>query len=222
MDASGQPGPRGAAFLLAQLGEHASERFAERVQELGLTPPEVGLLRMIAGQPGRSQQSVAVDLGVVPSRVVVLIDNLGHKGLVERRPGATDRRHHALHLTVDGQQVMIDMRSVANTHENEILAALDPEERSQLARLLRRVADQQGLTPGVHPGYKRVGVRRPTGDAKDKGDTRPEGVAHPVGPDADATAAAMEPSQRRARRKPGGSAASGGAGARRRAVDQAD
>jgi DNA-binding MarR family transcriptional regulator len=167
-----QPGPRGAAFLLAQLGAHASDRFAQRVQELGLTPPDVGLLRMIAGQPGRSQQSVALDLGVVPSRVVVLVDNLDHKGLVERRQGATDRRHHALHLTDDGQEVLTLMRSVANAHEEDICAALDEDERAQLTGLLRRIADQQGLTPGVHPGYRQLssaekGLRRRKPDGLD-------------------------------------------------------
>ncbi|GAA3292958.1 hypothetical protein GCM10020218_068920 [Dactylosporangium vinaceum] len=142
------------------MGAHASEKFAGRVQRLGLSPAEVGLLRMISGQPGRSQQSVAVDLGVVPSRVVVLIDNLGHKGLVERRTGATDRRHHELYLTVDGERVMTDMRSVATEHDDELLAALTPDERGQLTNLLQRIADQQGLTPGVHPGYRQATSRR--------------------------------------------------------------
>ncbi|GAA0725159.1 winged helix-turn-helix transcriptional regulator [Dactylosporangium roseum] len=155
-----QAGPRGAAFLLAQLGAHATERFSQRVQALGLTPPDVGLLRMIASRPGRSQQSVAVDLGVVPSRVVALVDNLDHKGLVERRPSETDRRHHALHLTVDGEHMMTEMRSIAAAHDDDICAGLDPDERSQLARLLQRIADQQGLTPGVHPGYRQMGGHR--------------------------------------------------------------
>ncbi|MEU7870845.1 MarR family winged helix-turn-helix transcriptional regulator [Dactylosporangium sp. NPDC049140] len=168
MTDGGQPRrPRGAAFLLAQVGAHASERFADRVQRLGLSPAEVGLLRMINGQPGRSQQSVAVDLGVVPSRVVVLIDNLGHKGLVERRTGATDRRHHELYLTVDGEQVMMDMRSIATEHDDELLTALDPDERAQLTGLLQRIADQQGLVPGVHPGYRQAtGRRKPVAPGK--------------------------------------------------------
>ncbi|MEV6931534.1 MarR family winged helix-turn-helix transcriptional regulator [Dactylosporangium sp. NPDC051485] len=155
-----QPTPRGAAFLLTQIGAHAAEGFAQRVQQLGLTPPDVGLLRMIAGQPGRSQQSVAVDLGVVPSRVVALVDNLDRKGLVERRPGETDRRHHALHLTAEGEQVMMEMRTIGSAHDDDICAALNGEERVQLAGLLQRIAEQQGLTPGVHPGFRQLGARR--------------------------------------------------------------
>ncbi|MCW3818515.1 MarR family transcriptional regulator [Micromonospora sp. DR5-3] len=155
-----QAGPSGAAFLLAQLGAHAAERFAQRVKELGLTPPDVGLLRMIASQPGRSQRSIATDLGVVPSRVVALVDNLERKELVERRPSATDRRHHALHLTTAGEQVLMRMRSIATAHEDDLCAALSTDERSQLASLLQRIADQQGLVPHVHPGYRNLSTPR--------------------------------------------------------------
>jgi DNA-binding MarR family transcriptional regulator len=154
------PPPQGAAFLIAQVGAHAAGRFAERVEDLGLTPPEVGLLRMIAGAPGRSQQSVAADMGVVPSRVVAILDALDHKGLVERRPGVPDRRHHALHLTGDGRRVLTRLRQLARAHDDDLCAALDPAERAQLAALLQRVADQQGLTPGVHPGHRQLGGRR--------------------------------------------------------------
>ncbi len=41
-------------------------------------------------------------------------------------------------------------------HEEQTCQALSPEEHEQLGALLRRVAEQQGLTPGVHPGYRSV------------------------------------------------------------------
>jgi hypothetical protein len=37
-----------------------------------------------------------------------------------------------------------------------LCAALTDEEREQLAALLKRIADQQGLRPGVHPGFGRL------------------------------------------------------------------
>ncbi|MEU3778594.1 MarR family transcriptional regulator [Streptomyces sp. NPDC032472] len=148
------PTPRGAAFLLAQIGAHAAGRFAERVGELGLTPADVGLLRMIAGQPGRSQRSLAQDLGVVPSRIVALIDGLEGKGLVERRRSAEDRRNHELHLTDEGRRTLGAVSGAAAAHEDALLAGLDPAQRAQLLELLERVAAEQELTPGVHPGYR--------------------------------------------------------------------
>ncbi|MER6511740.1 MarR family transcriptional regulator [Nonomuraea sp. NPDC001636] len=147
--------PMGVAFLLAQLGAHAAGRFAARVAELGLSPSDVGLLRMIALQPGRSQQSLAADLGVVPSRVTALLDPLDRAGLVERRRSAGDRRNHELHLTEQGAKVMEDIRRTAMAHEADVTSCLSPDQRGQLLALLELVAADQGLTPGVHPGYRR-------------------------------------------------------------------
>ncbi|WP_412540811.1 MarR family winged helix-turn-helix transcriptional regulator [Longispora sp. K20-0274] len=148
--------PPGAAFLLAQVGAHAAARFAARISELGVDPPDVGLLRMIAGQPGRSQQSLAEQLGVVPSRVVVLVDGLQRRGLVERRRNPQDRRNYELHLTAEADRLMTRIREVAASHEDELCAGLDDDQRAQLTGLLETIAARQGLTPGVHPGYRRM------------------------------------------------------------------
>ncbi|MCX4982165.1 MarR family winged helix-turn-helix transcriptional regulator [Streptomyces sp. NBC_00572] len=161
-EAAAAPPPRGGAFLLAQLGAHAAGRFGERVGEFGLTPPDVGLLRMIAVEPGRSQRSLAADLGVVPSRVVALIDNLEQKGLVERRRSAEDRRHHELYVSEGGRRALERVREAAAVHEDDLFAALDEDERVRLTELLGRIAAQQGLTAGVHPGYRNL-PKRPGG-----------------------------------------------------------
>lgn len=152
--ASSAARPRGTAFLLSQVGAHAAARFADLLGGLGVTPADVGLLRMIAAEPGRSQQSLAEELGVVPSRVVALVDGLEGKGLVERRRNPRDRRNYALHLTAEGTHVMTEMRTLGAAHEEEICAGLDDTQRAQLTALLETVAAQQGLTPGVHPGYR--------------------------------------------------------------------
>ncbi|MEU6166211.1 MarR family winged helix-turn-helix transcriptional regulator [Streptomyces tanashiensis] len=157
--AAAAPPPSGGAFLLAQLGAHAAGRFGERVGELGLAPPDVGLLRMIALEPGRSQRSLATDLGVVPSRVVALIDSLEKKGFVERRRSAEDRRHHELYVSEDGRRALGRVREIAALHEDDLFAALDEEDRVRLTALLGRIAEQQGLTPGVHPGYRHLPKR---------------------------------------------------------------
>jgi hypothetical protein len=52
------------------------------------------------------------------------------------------------------------LAGAAIAHEQAITAALEPGEREQLIALLRRIAGEQGLTPGVHPGY-RSAARRP-------------------------------------------------------------
>jgi DNA-binding MarR family transcriptional regulator len=144
----------GSAFLLAQLGAHAAARFAGRIAGLDLTPAQAGLLRLIAWEPGQSQQAFARQLGTPASRLVLLVDDLEGRGLIERRRNPDDRRHYALCLTAEGSQFMKELGQVGSAHEDDICAALDLAERQELNRLLRRIASQQGLTPGVHPGYR--------------------------------------------------------------------
>ncbi len=152
-----------AAFLLAQVGGHAAMRFGERLSGLGLTPPHAGILGAINGSEGLSQQALCERLRVMPSRLVTLVDELEQRELVERRDKPDDRRTHALHLTEQGRSVLTAIGQVAREHQEALCAALTREERQQLAGLLRRIADQQGLAPGVHPGFSRLG-RKATSD----------------------------------------------------------
>jgi DNA-binding MarR family transcriptional regulator len=148
--------PTGAAFLLAQLGAHAADRFAERIQVLGISPPHAGILRLIATGPAYNQLSLGRKLGVFPSRMVILIDQLVAKDLVERKRSETDRRQSTLVLTKKGAHVLERLSGLAAEHEADLCSALTHEERSTLASLCRRIADQQGLTPNVHPGYRKL------------------------------------------------------------------
>lgn len=153
--------PVGVAFLLAQLGSHATARFAERVKTLDLTPAHVGVLRTAATSAGGSQRAVAGMLQVAPSKIVGLVDDLETRGLLERRRSATDRRNQELHLTAAGTELMGSVRAVARDHEQAVTGALEPEERAQLIELLQKVAAEQGLSPGAHPGYRNRPGRRP-------------------------------------------------------------
>lgn len=147
----------GNAFLLAQIGAHAAARFAQRIAELDLTPPQAGLLRLVARQPGQSQQVLAQQLRTPASRLVPLCDRLEERGLIERRRNPEDRRHYALYLTAEGGRFMKAALGPAGiAHEDDICAALTPAERDQLHDLLSRIGEQQGLTPGVHPGYQQL------------------------------------------------------------------
>lgn len=144
----------GLAYLVSQLGAHTTARFAEQMAELGLTSTQAGLLRRVGMGPGRSQQALAAELGALPSKVVALVDELEARGLLERRRNQLDRRHYALHLTESGERVVARVVELSRAHEQELSAALTAEEYERLTRLLRRVADHQGLAPSSHPAYR--------------------------------------------------------------------
>ena len=82
-------------------------------------------------------------------------------GLSRRSPATwADRRVYLLEVTTQAKEVLKAVGQVAREHQDALLAALNAEERDRLASLLLRVADQQGLRPGVHPGFARL---RPDG-----------------------------------------------------------
>lgn len=143
----------GAAFLIAQLGGHSARRWIERLAKAGLEPREVMLFRHVALNQGRSQREVAEAIGLPQSRIVALVDGLESKGWVSRRPSAGDRRTNALHLTRKGQGALTRIMAESAEHEADLTRALDPARRLELIDLLSTLAMDQGLIPGVHPGF---------------------------------------------------------------------
>ena len=145
------------AFLLAQLGHYAATQFAEQMAAVDLTPPHAGILRAIASGPGGSQQALSAQLGLLPSRVVAYVDELEDRGYVERRRNPDDRRLHALHLTASGKKLMNKISDLARQHERRVTAGLDAEQRATLRGFLAALAQERGLTPHVHPGFRNLG-----------------------------------------------------------------
>ena len=149
------------AFLLTQVGAAAAMSFGERIAKIGLAPQHAGILMILGLSPGLSQRALAKRLRMLPSRLVALVDELEEKGLVERRRDPGDRRTHALHLTEAGASATTAIGDVAREHDGAVCAALTAEEKTQLTTLLARIAEQQRLTPGVHPGYKHLDGAKP-------------------------------------------------------------
>ncbi len=150
----------GLAFLLSQVGAHAAAQFAARLAPLSLSPPHAGILRVINQADGLSQQALGERLGMFPSRLVAVLDELETRGLVERRDNPADRRSYALYLTRAGHETLKQIASLTREHQDAVCAALDESQKAQLTDLLRRIADEQQLAPGIHPGFRRLGGER--------------------------------------------------------------
>lgn len=152
--------PSSVAFLLSQVGAHAGRKFAERLAPLRLLPPHAGILGVLRKSGGLSQQKLADVLHMHPSGLVAIIDELEERGLLTRRDSVDDRRTYELHLTDKGQAALRDIGRVGQEHNELLCAALSHREREQLTDFLQRIADEQGLTPGVHPGFSRLDSRQ--------------------------------------------------------------
>ena len=115
--------------------------FARRVADLGLTPPQALILRLL-GRP-RPMKELAATMLFDPSYVTALVDGLEERGLAERRPDPADRRIKLIATTSAGA---IAMQSLQHAISQALpgIDALTDEERSQLAQLLAKAAGPVG------------------------------------------------------------------------------
>ena len=151
---NGDKAPQTLAFLLSQVGIHASRRFAERINAVDLNPPLFRVLNLVAAGEGQSQQAIGAAIEIPASRMVALVDELEQRGLVERRPNPDDRRVRALYLTPKGKRCLARGRKIAAEHERELTKGMSATDRKLLVSMLQRIVDQQALGKGVHPGLR--------------------------------------------------------------------
>src|SRR5215468_10726085 len=111
--------PTGASvgFMLSTLGHAISRRFLRALEPLELHPREFAVLRAVKAKDGQSQQMLADQLHIPPSRIVAIVDELESRRLVERRPDPQDRRLRTLYLTRRGQTLLDDALNLVVEHE---------------------------------------------------------------------------------------------------------
>ncbi|WP_086831112.1 MarR family winged helix-turn-helix transcriptional regulator [Streptomyces sp. NRRL B-24572] len=130
-------------FNLGTLGALASDRFAARVEAIGLKPKHAGLLAALDAGSGASQQELATRLGVAPSLIVALADQLQELGAVERVRDPEDRRRQVLTLTTEGRLLLARCAEAAEEADAELTAGLSDVQRAALTRGLSALGEQQ-------------------------------------------------------------------------------
>ena len=127
-----------AGQLFFRLWRASHTRVAEAFGSIGLTPALFGILNVLGAREGAIQQEIGSAMGIDPSTMVSLIDQLEAAGLAKRRPHATDRRAREVVITPKGRRLLERGRQMSMQVEDEVLQGLTAAERRQLLTLLRR------------------------------------------------------------------------------------
>ena len=90
-----------AGMLLVKIGKAAERRFAEALKPTGLTPRHLGVLFEVQARP-TSQQDLIETIGVDPSKLVGLLNDLEADGLIVRKRDPEDRRRHIVEVSEQG------------------------------------------------------------------------------------------------------------------------
>jgi DNA-binding MarR family transcriptional regulator len=127
-----------AGQLFFRLWRLSHARTAEALDAVGLTPPLFALLNVLGARRGAIQQEIGQAMGIDPSTMVSLVDQLEAAGLAERRTHARDRRAREVSITPKGRRVLARARELATRVEDDVLRGLSAAERRRLVTLLRR------------------------------------------------------------------------------------
>jgi MarR family transcriptional regulator, organic hydroperoxide resistance regulator len=117
-------------------------RFPAVAQDLGLTPQQLQVLRLLADGSEVPMGALADKLFCEASNVTGIVDRLETRGLIERRPDAADRRVKRLAITGEGLRVHSHALERLYEPPPEI-ARLSRAEQRTLADLLVKALDQR-------------------------------------------------------------------------------
>ncbi len=126
-----------AGQLFFRLWRASHTRTAEAFASIGLTPALFAVLNVLGAGEGTIQQQLSTDMGIDPSAMVKLINELEGAGLAERRRRPNDRRAWEVVITTKGRRTLERARRLAAQVEDQVLAGLTAADRRQLVTLLR-------------------------------------------------------------------------------------
>jgi DNA-binding MarR family transcriptional regulator len=134
-----------SSALLDHLARLSRMRSESALAPLGLRPRHLVALTVLRERGGSTQQALASVLSIDRTNLVGLLNDLETTGLIARRRSEEDRRRHIVELTDDGVQRLREAECALATVENEVLGALDPDERETLYRLLQQATAGHAL-----------------------------------------------------------------------------
>jgi MarR family transcriptional regulator, lower aerobic nicotinate degradation pathway regulator len=127
-----------AGQLFFRLWRASHTHTAQALGSIGLTPALFAVLNVLGAREGTIQQELSSDMGIDPSAMVRLINELEEAGLAERRRRPNDRRAWEVKITPKGRRTLRQAKQLASDVEDEVLGGLTAAERRQLLALLRR------------------------------------------------------------------------------------
>ena len=132
----GREGACSSLVLLSRLAKQAYRRVDE--ETLGMQFRHLVGLAYVRDHDACPQQDLADAFCMDANNVVLLLNELEELGYVSRLRDPSDRRRHLVALTRAGREALARAERSGRPLEEDLLRALDPEERVMLQQLLAR------------------------------------------------------------------------------------
>jgi len=112
-----------------------------RLESLGLdlTFNEMRVLLHTGDRAGLTQKELVEHSHTDKAQMARLLASLQHKGLLHRTASKSDRRIRCLHLSEQGEQLFVQLKSVQEQVAEKLLQDIPPALQQQLLTLLQQV-----------------------------------------------------------------------------------
>src|ERR1017187_300637 len=133
-----------SSALLDHLARLMRLRAESALEPLGLRPRHLVALTVLRDHGSPTQQALGAALQTDRTNLIGLLNELETDGLILRRRSSEDRRRHIVELTHAGSERLSDAETTLAAAEDEVLGALDSEQRETLYNLLQQATTCQG------------------------------------------------------------------------------
>ena len=135
----------GSMVLIPRLSKQVLRRC--RAESLGIDLRLLMALSYLGDHDGAPQHELVEVLCMDAKNVVLVLNELEDSGHLVRRRDSEDRRRHRVFITEAGREALARAARAQEAIEDEVLQALDAEERATLWRLLARAV--RGAEPAI-------------------------------------------------------------------------
>ncbi|MHB8300770.1 MAG: MarR family winged helix-turn-helix transcriptional regulator [Dermatophilaceae bacterium] len=149
--------PEAVADLVASLRRAIRKAARARTPAMPLSVAQLELLSLVQEHPGARPGDLAGLLHLAPNSVSTLANAMVSAGMLDRSPGATDKRTVAFTLTPHGTHLVRQWQTTNAALLQSAIAALNPQDRQILTEalpVLKRlvtVIDEQADRPTQTP-----------------------------------------------------------------------
>jgi DNA-binding MarR family transcriptional regulator len=134
------PVSRQVLLSLRQIIRAMDLRSRQLEKSVGLTVPQLVVLKEVAGEDGIPIGHIARQISLSQATVTTIVDRLEHRGAVERRRTESDRRRVLVFLTELGAALIRSSPTILQEEFLQAFSRLESWEQTQMLATLQRVA----------------------------------------------------------------------------------
>jgi DNA-binding MarR family transcriptional regulator len=134
------------SWLINQVALPTNRLVTDGLAGAGVRRHHYSLLAALDEAGPASQADLSRGTTIDRSDMVATVNDLVEQGLVERSPDPTDRRRNVVTITSAGQRQLRKLDRLVGKVQDELLAPLSADERTQLVDLLTRIVDHHART----------------------------------------------------------------------------